>query len=271
MFNKKIFVIAGVVVFLSAAFFVSANHSWGNYHWGRTANPFKLELGNNVSAKWFGHLNTAAADWSLSAVLDTVVAAGKTNPRGCKAVNGRGEVCSASYGFNGWLGIAQIWISGEHIVKGVTKVNDTYFDTATYNKPEWRNFVMCQEVGHTLGLAHQDENFSNLNLGTCMDYTNDPARNDGAGDNQHPNLHDYEMLDTIYAHLDSVNTIGSSDGGSGPGKGNGKGNKFGVGIDLDNPSEWGRAIKKDAQGKDSLFVRDLGRGEKVFTFVIWAR
>jgi hypothetical protein len=40
---------------------------------------------------------------------------------------------------------------------------------------------MCQEVGHTFGLDHQDENFNNTNLGTCMDYTNDPSTN------QHPN------------------------------------------------------------------------------------
>ncbi len=33
---------------------------------------------------------------------------------------------------------------------------------------------MCQEIGHDFGLDHQDENFNNPNLGTCMDYTNDP-------------------------------------------------------------------------------------------------
>ena len=49
--------------------------------------------------------------------------------------------------------------------------------------------VMCQEVGHDFGLDHQDENFNNPNLGTCMDYTNDPSTN------QHPNAHDYEELD----------------------------------------------------------------------------
>lgn len=38
-----------------------------------------------------------------------------------------------------------------------------------------RCLVTCQEVGHTFGLDHRDENFDNGNLGTCMDYTNDPG------------------------------------------------------------------------------------------------
>ncbi|MEK7566529.1 MAG: hypothetical protein AAB527_00110 [Patescibacteria group bacterium] len=265
--NKKSLILTGLAVFLAGTFAVNANHSWGGYHWGRTANPFTLELGDNVSSVWDSYLGTTAGDWSLSSVLDTVVKPGKTKPSVCKATNGRVEVCSSKYGFNGWLGIAQIWISGEHIVKGVTKVNDTYFNTTTYNKPEWRNFVMCQEVGHTLGLNHQDEMFGNVNLETCMDYTNDPLTN------QHPNQHDYDQLDLIYAHLDSVNTVFSSaeGGGTGGGKGGGKPDGVGREIDLDNPSEWGQAVKKDARGNNSLYVRDLGRGEKIFTFVIWAR
>ena len=68
------------------------------------------------------------------------------------------------------------------------KLNDTYFNTSTYNTEAWRNLVSCQEVGHTFGLDHQDENFNNPNLGTCMDYTNDPSSN------QHPNQHDYDHL-----------------------------------------------------------------------------
>jgi predicted Zn-dependent protease len=60
-------------------------------------------------------------------------------------------------------------VSGSHIVQGTTKVNDTYFNTATYNTRAWRQLVMCQEVGHTFGLDHQDETFNNPNLGSCMD------------------------------------------------------------------------------------------------------
>jgi hypothetical protein len=190
------------VVFPSAA---QANHSWGGYHWARTANPFTLQLGDNVSGQWDDPLKGASSDWSKSAVLDTRIVAGSTSPRSCKAVTGRVEVCNASYGNTGWLGVAGISITGgTHITKGYVKLNDTYFTTAQYNTTAWRNLVTCQEIGHTLSLDHQDENFDNANLGTCMDYTNDPSTN------QHPNRHDYDELATIYAHLDSSSTVGSS-------------------------------------------------------------
>ncbi|MBI2579269.1 MAG: hypothetical protein HYW27_00020, partial [Candidatus Aenigmarchaeota archaeon] len=259
MSHKKILI--GVAVVLSFGLFVSvasAFHAWGNYHWARTANPFTLELGDNVSSAWDGYLATTAGNWSISNVLDTVVKIGKTKPRTCKATNGRVEVCSEKYGFNGWLGIAQIWISGDHIVKGLTKVNDSYFNTGTYNTPAWRNLVMCQEVGHTLGLNHQDEAFDNANLGTCMDYTNDPETN------QYPNQHDYGELEAMYAHVDSVNTVLASSVSTGTGVGNGKGASASVSQDTDfsNPSAWGQAVRQDANGKNSLYARDLGNGEK---------
>ncbi|MGH3734956.1 MAG: hypothetical protein ACRDT6_04955 [Micromonosporaceae bacterium] len=81
-------------------------------------------------------------------------------------------------------------------------MNDTYLGSAEAAK---RLGVMCQEVGHDFGLGHQDENFTNPNLGTCMDYTNDWSTN------QHPNQHDYDQLAAIYGHNDS--------GARSPGKG----------------------------------------------------
>src|SRR3989344_2069562 len=249
MSYKKVLTRAGIVLSLGVlASIAVADHSWGGYHWGRTANPFTLELGDNVSAAWDSYLATTSGDWSVSSALDTVVKSGKTKPRTCKATNGRVEVCSERYGFNGWLGVAQIWVSGEHITKGTVKVNDSYFNTSTYNTPAWRNLVMCQEVGHTLGLHHQDENFANANLGTCMDYTGDP------GTNQHPNQHDYDELELIYAHLDLTTTLSQT---LHPGQGN-----------FDNPTEWGRLVKK--QGRVAVFERDFGLGNKLFTFVIYA-
>jgi hypothetical protein len=241
-----------VLLILAVPLTAGGSHSWGSYHWARTSNPFTLKLGDNVTSAWDAYLGEASVDWTASSVLDTTVVAGSTKPRPCKPPNGRVEVCSAKYGNNGWLGLAQIWVSGSHITKGAVKVNDTYFTTATYNTPAWRRLVMCQEVGHTFGLDHQDEDFSNPNLGTCMDYTSDP---DGPPSNEHPNQHDYDQLETIYTHKDSTTTVGTSTTATGGGN---------------RRDAWGRAIRLDADGRPSLFVRATRTGQ-VFTFVIWAR
>jgi len=254
--------IAGIIIsFGLLGTFASASHSWGPYHWARKSNPFTLKLGDNVNTAWDAYLGVASSDWSTSSVLDTTIVTGQAKGN-CRPTKGRVEACNKAYGYNGWLGLAQIWVSGVHITQAVVKVNDTYHNLPPYNTPAWKQFVMCQEVGHTFGLDHQDETFSNSNLGTCMDYTNDP---DGTLYNQlsnlHPNAHDYEELATIYAHLDSITTIGQTIA-----HGNGNQNP-----DVSELKEWGKEIRKASDGRGSLYERDLGWGNKVFTFVIWVR
>jgi hypothetical protein len=244
-----------------------ANHSWGGYHWARTSNPFNLKLGDNVSSVWDPILATTSSDWTQSTVLNTTIVAGQANPRNCRPTTGRVEVCNSTYGNNGWLGLAQIWITGgTHITQGVVKNNDTYFNTAQYNTTPWRNLVMCQEVGHTLGLDHQDENFDNANLGTCMDYTSDPSTN------QHPNQHDYNQLVSIYSHLDSSTTVGQI-AGPGNGQGNGQGAEHAAppamnDMDFEGPGQWGRLVRETRN--TATYELDFGGGNKVVTFVIWA-
>lgn len=260
-----------IVTLISLAFaafppLTAADHSWSNYHWARTSSPFSLKLGDNVSPTWDLYLEITSGDWSQSNVLDTTIVPGGTKPRTCKPTSGRVEVCSEKYGNNGWLGLAQIWISSSHVTQGVVKLNDTYFNTTKYNTAPWRNLVMCQEVGHTFGLDHQDETFNNPNLGTCMDYTNDPSTN------QYPNQHDYDQLAAIYAHLDSTTTA-SQTVQSGPGKG-----KLPPALtdpDSDDPvqlgtAQWGKLVRSTNNGRTELYELDLGGGHKVLTHVIWA-
>ena len=230
----------------------SANHSWGGYHWARISNPFTLKLGDNVDSNWDSYLATTSTDWTASFVLNTQVVAGGTKPRSCRATTGRVEVCTAAYGSTGWLGIASISItSGNHIVSGTVKNNDTYFNTAKYNTPAWRNLVMCQEVGHTLGLGHNDENFDNTPTGTCMDYSNDP------NPNQHPNQHDYDQLVSIYSHTDSSTTVGA-------------GVPTGTGAEIGNsPKSWGRPVAFLRDGRPHQYVRLDGPGRITVTHVFW--
>jgi hypothetical protein len=234
----------------------AASHSWNGYHWARTADPFTLQVGDNVSGAWDSVLETTIGDWSTSTVLELSKVTGQANPRNCRPTSGRVEVCNSTYGNNGWLGLAQIWVSGKHITQGVTKLNDYYFNSPTYNTTAWRNLVSCQEVGHTLGLDHQDENFDNKNLGTCMDYTRDPSTN------QHPNQHDYDELLIIYdpdkgGHLDSSTTVSSS-------LASGRANPDAAG---NSEADWGRAIRNGPDGQPILFERDLGNNVTLFTWV----
>jgi hypothetical protein len=247
--------LAGAAALLASAP-ASANHSWGGYHWARTINPFTVKLGDNVGGAWKSALGGASTDWTKSSVLDApVVTGGVSNTKTCKPTPGRVEVCSNAYGRNGWLGVAQIWLSGDHITQGVTKLNDSYFGRGSvYDTPAWRNLVTCQEVGHTFGLDHQDENFNNANLGTCMDYTNSPESN------QHPNAHDYEELEDIYAHTDFSSTSFASTPGAAPQADGGL-----------NPGEWGRAVAFTAEGRGRVFEKSLGGGRKLVTFVFWVR
>ncbi|OGG57808.1 hypothetical protein A2853_04085 [Candidatus Kaiserbacteria bacterium RIFCSPHIGHO2_01_FULL_55_17] len=265
-------VLLGTFVLLISAFGVAyADHAWGKYHWDLStvdtlANP--LELGDNLSSSWQESLVGASSDWNNS-VLKNQVAAGTSNAN-CDPTLGQVEVCNGAYGDNGWLGIAQIWVyrgKDGHIAQAIVKLNDTYFSLPAYDTSAWKDLVVCQEVGHTFGLGHQDENFTNANLGTCMDYTNDPDGSlYGQLNNEHPNQHDYDMLSSIYGHLN-----GTGDGTPGSGKGSGKGKPANVGtVTLNTPAEWGLAVAQDAQGRDSLYVRHLGSGVDVITHVLWA-
>lgn len=225
----------------------AANHSWNGYHWARTSNPFAVKLGDNVSGKWDSMLRTASSDWSKSTVLDTSVVGGGTKPRSCRPTSGRVEVCSGSYGNTGWLSVAQIWVSGKHIVQGTVKNNDYYFGSSTYayNNTAEMQHVICQEIGHTFGLDHQSESGASLN--TCMDYYHNPSASDTKS--THPNQHDYDELVTIYSHLDSTTTVKAS----------------AAFLPSAVPS-----FAPVTRLNDSTFVDHLGHGRALVTYVIWA-
>ena len=230
---------------------VVANHSWGNYHWARTANPFTLRVVDSNTADWQTMLTGAISDWSQSTVLDLLREQGDESSRArkrCVMIAGKIHSCNASYGFNGWLGLASINISGSHITQATSKMNDSYFSSGGYSTTA-RRHVMCQEIGHGFGLDHQDESGADLN--TCMDYAN-------ALDNPSPNNHDYQQLQTIYSHLDSSTTVASLVADS---------NMFG--DDPDAPHNWGQLVRQSANGRSSIYEYVYWNGNKKLTHVFW--
>ncbi len=255
---RSLLVLTVLTVFLSFVAISHATHSWGGYHWARTTSQFTLKLGNNLTtADWISHLTQTSSDWNSgnSAVL-TAIIAGQSNKR-CSMVAGTTQVCNGRYGNNGWLGLASINITGgTHITQGSAKMNDTYFDTATYNNPNEREHVMCQEVAHTFGLDHQSTDGSSQN--SCMDYFSNTGANAGSTLSTKPNAHDFEELNIIYQHLDSTTTVAAS-----AAKANGAADVS------DDANSWGQFVSQSANGRSSTYERVNGNGSKTITHVFW--
>lgn len=214
---------------------VAANHSLG-VHWPRTGTPFAVQLGDNLTTgQWEALLAEVAAVWSQSEVLDVVVAQGQGT---CQANAGRVEVCNGDFGNAGWLGLAEVWVDkGGHIVQATIKLNDPQFVPGTYNDFAKRH-ILCQEVGHVLGLDHTRDPTSK----SCMDEAygiNDPEW-------VNPNAHDFGQLDRIYRHRDRT-------------------------AKADSPARVVALDQAAPSGVDrrSFSVRDAGNGMTVYAWAVW--
>lgn len=266
---KKLAIAALGAVTLSAL--AHADHSWSTYHWARTTSSFDLMVVNSTTSDWDPYVMQAVGDWSNSSKLNMIEdpnsndTSSKTRRR-CNAPAGTVRICNLGYGQNGWLGIAGISIDVEgHIVSGYTKLNDTYFTWDYYNTPDWKQSVTCQELGHNIGLDHQDENFDNQSLFSCMDYQDPPY--------QYPNAHDFDQLEAMYASVDAYDSYaGATDGGGGgdgggcnapPGKGCNKGEPSGNNGDIG----WGRSLGR--RGQVETFIRIDPDGSRHITSVTW--
>ena len=283
MRNVRLLAAAAVTILATSP--ATANHQWGSYHWANSGNGVTLTLRHVFkNSAWLNYYQEARSDWDSGTplTLNDGGAYSGTSSKKCSPISGGILVCSDAYGYRGWLGVATIWASGDHITQATTKLNDSYYNTATYNTPGWRDLVVCQEIGHDFGLDHQDEQFDNYNLGTCMDYTNAPDGGNVSGfnygpANRSPNAHDDEMLNSnsMYGSGHTDSTGGGGGGGGRPGAVpdgftfREVGKSVGGGSAVTDTGQWGQAISRDGQGRPDTFVLDLGAGNRKITHVYW--
>ena len=263
--RRSIVFAAGIITFAVFVKVAPATHSWSGYHWARQTPQFTLKLGNKMSADWQPFLAKASSDWNSPTTwgwtgadpLLTAIVAGQSN-RNCKMVAGSTQVCNAGYGFNGWLGLASINITGGiHITQGSAKMNDSYFNSSRYNNLNEKQHVVCQEIAHTFGLDHQSTDGSSLN--TCMDYFSNTGANAGSTLSTTPNYHDFQELAIIYNHVDSTTTVSSATPAS---------SKADVEI-TDDPNSWGMLVSQSQNGRSSTYERYHQDGSKTVTHVYW--
>ena len=216
-----ILVIALAMLLLSAATALASN-TWNGYHWANGAGDphdgsisLTLTLVDDLT-KYGTEYGEALKDWDRASnggngPLSLIPGTAGSRPLACEnvateeagnAILGTIHVCNDGYGKIGWLGLARIWLAPDgHIEAGVALMNDSYMleSGSVYDNPIARQHVLCQEIGHTLGLDHQ----GSPKKQSCMN-----ARWGLTDPNfAHPNQHDYDTLDEIYGSS-------SSDGGN---------------------------------------------------------
>ncbi|MBH0201136.1 MAG: hypothetical protein HP496_02250 [Nitrospira sp.] len=277
--------VLAIFILVSGVSIAAADHSWSTYHWARTTDTFIVPVGDNTtSLSWHTTLEDVISDWfsgkgsnvdkdytnstvcptsgsspCISVIVKPQKATGVAG-NNCGAVQGTTQVCNKTYGANGWLGLATIWLNGGHITKGTAKMNDTYLSKSggRYNTVNERRHVMCQEVAHTFGLGHQST--SGVSLDTCMDYYSNTGTQAESTLSIIPNYHDYEQLSRIYAnHLDSITTLSAT--GIAPAQANAR--------DDESPKEWGRLSNQSQDGRSSVYEQDLGLGIRIIRHVRW--
>ncbi len=171
-----------------------ATHSWNGYHWSN----------GNLSPTVTGETSLA----SVPGVVGDWVGLG-TAIQPLYAASGSGDIrVVAKRGNVNWIGMAQIKIGSDgHIVEGKVTLNSFYanYDNGNGTDNIWSH-VLCQEVGHILGLFHSGET-------TCM---NDSFGTLGLYPT--PGGHDAQQLISIYdGHTDGTgDTSEPDDGGGGP-------------------------------------------------------
>ena len=249
--------IALIVILVSVPAAAKADHSFLGLHWPREENPFRLRYGDNVSSAWDSHLRETAEEWSESRVLNLRVVAGSTTGRRCIPRNGRVEVCSFAYGDNGILYISTIFFVGDHITAGIIQLNDTYLRADPFNTRPWRRYILCQQIGFTLGLDLQDFDPLNANNGSCNDLTFNPV---GPPRNTRPNRHDFDMLKQIYGHSDEDDDDVALASGLNL-------NFDAAAVEPSALGSLGTQTMETADGSSALYLNDLGNGVMTLTLV----
>ena len=151
-----------------------------------------LTVVNALEDKWQVYFTLAMNDWDLGSPDALTLSSEKASaPDGqCTPITGKLKVCNGNYGQTNWRGINNGVVDGNgYLVASTSKMNDYYlqYDPA----PTWQ-YTMCHEMGHGFGCPHTDENFTNPDLGNCLDYT------DNYDYNKHPAAMNWNYLVGLY-------------------------------------------------------------------------
>ena len=228
MIKKVLAAAVALAVLLAAVTVASADHSWSVYHWEKTGATVSPTVKDKTSSNLWDFPNADVGEevdeWaSFNDFIKPTLTTAK-----------KGNITVSEQTSQFWLGLARIFIDDNgHITKGEVKLNTTYLAYYEANGyPGIAEHVLCQELGHVLGLGHnRDGDTGGIPDDSCM---NDQGH---LGEYTSPNSHDTDQLNAIYTHTHAGGTTETDDGGPDCGKNtNAKqcrsGNGFWITVDI---------------------------------------
>ena len=173
----------------------AADHAWllngQAAHWASTTEPAQIDVGDNLNDPvWDSQRLAPSLAWSASPLASGALGPSpflRVNTQAGGLVSNEVEMYDGFYGEDGWIGQATLdSIDPEgHIRDATVQLNRSYSLAETE-----KHAAIVHEVGHTLGLSHQE--------GTVMCPFLCGIEN--------PVAHDYEMLALVNSHTDSYDT-----------------------------------------------------------------
>ena len=224
MMKKILAAAVALAVLLTAVTVASADHSWNGYHW--PSDNLAPTVKDKTSSTLYDEGAVASVpagvlEWADLAIDNTDIQPTLTDAK-------KGNITVSEQTSQFWLGLARIFIDDNgHITKGEVKLNTTYLAYYEANGyPGLADHVLCQELGHVLGLGH-----NRTQTDTCM---NDQAFEDPDLTLISPNSHDTVQLNIIYdGHTEPFGSSDDDGGGGGGCKGGPKRCGQGVWITVD--------------------------------------
>lgn len=146
---------------------MTASHQWGTRHWTKPqGEPRRVILINSATDPWRARVDGRAADWSQANKFKLSVEGGNTGQdlrQSCPFPDKfrRVRVCDYRYDNPNWIGQAQIFRDGPHIQLGRVRLDNADLNLLT---ADGQQHVICQEIGHNLGLTHWNSDGNN----SCM-------------------------------------------------------------------------------------------------------